>query len=322
MHWPRSGRSLPPISGAVLDIFEVKYEMDFQASRITQTPKCELHRMEEHGEFQLINSRDVSNWAIQLCYDQLPPRRERQGVVNVLYVIGTLSRVKISTMRKDMDAKLSKAREQLLSFGCDLRFNLTIFPLDVPSGVDSQPTGDTDGVYGAAGEHGRIGNCVKAALKSIHGSSTTPGLSEAVCEADMHIFGGNEASPDTMSPVPYEPNYLAYYYATEDGMLANDHRYVIGKTTGLGIFLPAVAEALARGGDWTGGKVLQEWFPDVVKDHADWHAVVGPEATSRSTWMEKGYSEMPLPLIWFFRFLPWHELHDIQTNMCGASRLD
>ncbi|BCS00206.1 uncharacterized protein AKAW2_50547A [Aspergillus luchuensis] len=105
----------------------------------------------------------------------------------------------------------------------------------------------------------------------------------------MHIFGGNEASPDTMSPVPYEPNYLAYYYATEDGMVANDHRYVIGKTTGLGIFLPAVAEALARGGDWTGGKVLQEWFPDVVKDHADWHAVVGPEATSRSTWMEKGY---------------------------------
>ncbi|GAA93229.1 hypothetical protein AKAW_11341 [Aspergillus luchuensis IFO 4308] len=172
-------------------------------------------------------------------------------------------------MRKDMDAKLSKAREQLLSFGCDLRFNLTIFPLDVPSGVKSQPTGDTD--------------------RSIHGSSTTPGLSEAALEADMHIFGGNEASPDTMSPVPYEPNYLAYYYATEDGMVANDHRYVIGKTTGLGIFLPAVAEALARGGDWTGGKVLQEWFPDVVKDHADWHAVVGPEATSRSTWMEKGY---------------------------------
>ncbi|KAH8430148.1 uncharacterized protein LDX57_007818 [Aspergillus melleus] len=206
-------------------------------------------------------------------------------------------------MRKDMDMKLSAIKEKALSLGCELNLNLTIFPLDVPSGVSSQPTGDTDGITGAAGKCGRIGNCVKAAQLSISGIPTPPGLSDAVLHADVHVFGGNEASPDTASAVPYEPNYLAYYYATEDNLVADDDRYVIGKSTGLSIFLPAVTEALARGGNWTGGKVLQEWFPDIVKDNADWHRVVGPEGTSRWTWIEKGYSEMPLPLIWFRRFL-------------------
>ncbi|KAJ5472162.1 hypothetical protein N7539_008731 [Penicillium diatomitis] len=124
--------------------------------------------------------------------------------------------------------------------------------------------------------------------------------------ADVHIFGGQEASPDLQSKPPYEPNYLACYNATESPV-PQEERYCVVKSPGLEVVKAAVEEAIRRnksldeaGKDWTGGNILVEY--GVVESASNWHPELAKDKKDRSAYAKEGLKKMDLSEVWFEHF--------------------
>jgi hypothetical protein len=129
-----------------------------------------------------------------------------------------------------------------------------------------------------------IGNCASAIEKLKKGenlrSETPEGLERAVRSANIHLFGGQEASGVEHGPTSaefkkhYDANFIAYYLGTRSAV-EQSQCYSKAKSPGLEMIEEALFEVMRRNEkeedmDWTHGKVLGEKRPDIVKDPKDW----------------------------------------------------
>ncbi|KAJ5288335.1 hypothetical protein PENANT_c069G07357 [Penicillium antarcticum] len=273
---------------------------------MTTIPRVPVHTHKSVRETVLIPLEEVKSAGIKLCNGRLEPRERPSGdrSINVVYIVATLNKGKLANMDEDMRKKLHTIR-----FGksaASINF-LGTYGLPVSSGQPAQPKGFFQGVSGAAGKTGRIGNAFTAVqnfqLQTTPRMAIGNELASAITNADVHIFGGQEACPDMETEPAYEPNYIAYFYATQSPV-EQSKRYCIAKTPGLMVVKEAVDEAIKRNehrhrerDDWTGGKVLQEL--GIVESDSNWHPELGPANQDRFFYSDQGYKKLDLPQAWF-----------------------
>ncbi|KAJ5557674.1 hypothetical protein N7513_003260 [Penicillium frequentans] len=270
-------------------------------------PVLHAHSLASAGEVELITQQFAARAGIVLCSRRVLSKsnEDNPNIIKVVYIVGTGTVPKVENMDNDMRRKL--AAIQVTMPHIEIAF-LGTYGLSVPSGEPEQPSGFKQGLNGAAGDTGRIGNSVSAVQKyqlgEISDVGFPQGLQQAINDADLHIFGGQEASPDMDAERPYDSNYAAYYLATECNVKQSE-RYCMVKSPGLELVVEAFDEALKRNQDttaprdWTHGKVLNEWDPKVVPDPKDWHRVLSRDRMGRFDYSDMGYQEMRLPEEWF-----------------------
>jgi hypothetical protein len=275
-------------------------------------PRIPPHSLSQVGDTVVLCFDDERLKNIPLCTGRLKPRTRASDdhTVNILYVVGTANREKMSDMHRNMENMIARFQERAKP---NVSINLDFHGLDVSSGQESQPIGFQRGMAGAAGKTGRAGNAFLATCDVVN-KDTPPckisgqeeeALRSKLARADLHIFGGQEASPNLDVEPPYEPNYIAYYCATEfESPMEQSRRYLMAETPGLEVSAEAVREAVERnkenyGGssDWTGGKVLVEW--GWAESHSNWHRELGPKGKDRFSYPTQGYEKLDLPWEWF-----------------------
>ncbi|RAL06620.1 uncharacterized protein BO97DRAFT_320149, partial [Aspergillus homomorphus CBS 101889] len=231
-----------------------------------------------------------------------PQRTRADTTINVVYVVNTGSDEKATNMHKSIKLKLEEMEE---STGAIIMF-LGTYRVNVPSLRKSQPVGEREGVQYASDRIWEIDSLVKELQMGNRNNLTTDhtipdGLEDAINDADVYIFGSQEACPILDVEKPYEPNYLMYYFATATKSdISLDERCSMGKTAGLQAVKEAVMLAIERNNNnyaghctWTGGKVLEE--KGCATSHSNWHEELGPKGTDRFTYPTEGYRELELP---------------------------
>ncbi|KAJ5472116.1 hypothetical protein N7539_008685 [Penicillium diatomitis] len=263
------------------------------------------YSLQSVGQAGFITLDQVESAGIQLCEGRLTPRPRISGdSISVVFIVATDNDKKLQNMDQHMQESLRKLREKIAN---PIQLLGTFCLREVDSGVPAQPQGFKEGVTGAAGKYGRIGNAFIAVKNFQDGLAKeikiSKELASAIEDADVHIFGGQEASPDLEHEPPYEPNYLACYNATESPVPQKE-RYCVVKSPGLEVIKAAVEEAIGRnksldeaGKDWTGGKILVE--RGVVKSASNWHPELGKEKKDRFEYANEGLVKMHLPEVWF-----------------------
>ncbi|KAF3008244.1 hypothetical protein E8E15_000320 [Penicillium rubens] len=269
------------------------------------------HSLQLCGETELISPETAKHAGVDLCYQRLSWQPKNDGsTFKVVYIVGTGNNDKLINMELDIQKKLKHIRDEL---SVDIEF-LGIFGLDVSSGQPGQPVGFVQGLSGAAGSTGRIGNCVSAIEKLWKGENLRleipQGLELAVRSANIHIFGGQEASGVEHGPTSaeskkhYDANFIAYYLGTKSAV-EQSQCYSMAKSPGLEMIGEALFEATKRNGneaedmDWTHGKVLAEKRPDIVRDPKDWHQELSCDRLGRFAYSNMGYDKLELPTQWF-----------------------
>ncbi|PYH75521.1 hypothetical protein BO82DRAFT_359972 [Aspergillus uvarum CBS 121591] len=270
---------------------------------IEDVPFIPRHSLERVGKFEKIEFEQLQKLTGEFEKEVLQPQRTRADTtINVVYVVNTGSDEKATNMHESIKVKLEEMEE---STGAIIKF-LGTYRVNVLSLRKSQPVGEREGVQYANDRIWEIDSLVRELQMGNQNNPTTDhtipdGLEDAINDADVYIFGSQEACPILDVKTPYEPNYLMYYFASATTFdISLDERFSMGKTAGLQAVKEAVMLAIERNSNkyaghctWTGGKVLEE--KGCATSHSNWHKELGPKGTDRFTYPTEGYRELKLP---------------------------